>query len=63
MLHKNCKNKLVARSLSLFFQKSKYIYFLTTRVVSFVFYSYAKTMSMSWYFSKTLFRDTTRQIN
>ena len=63
MLHKNCKNKMVARSLCLFSQKSKYIYFLTICVVSFVLSSYAKTMSMSWYFLKTLFRDATRQIN
>ena len=34
MLHKNCENKMVARSL--FSKKSKYIYFLTTCVVSFV---------------------------
>ena len=63
MLHKNCKNKMVARSLSLFSQKSKYIYFLTTCVANFVLSSYAKTMSMSWYFLKTVCRDTTRQIN
>ena len=61
MLHKNCENKMVARSL--FSKKSKYIYFLTTCVVSFVLSSYARTLSMSWYFSKTLFKDTTRQIN
>ena len=63
MLHKNCNNKMTARSLCLFSQKSKYIYFLTTCVVSLVLSSYAKTLSISWYFSKTLFRDTTKQIN
>ena len=61
MLYKNCKNKKVARSLNLFSQKSKYIHFLTISVVSFALSSYAKTMSL--YFLKTLFRDTTRQIN
>ena len=45
MLHKNCKNKMVARSLSLFPQTSKYTYFLTTCVVRFGLSSYAKTMS------------------
>ena len=63
MLHKNCRNKMVARSLSLFPQTSKYTYFLTTCVVRFGLSSYAKTMSMSWYFLKTVCRDTTRQIN
>ena len=63
MLRKNCKNKTVARYLSPFSQKSKYMYFLTTCVVSFIVSSYAKTTSMSWYSSKTLFRETTRQVN
>ena len=40
MLYKNCKNKKVFRSLDLFSQKSKYMYFLTTGVVSFALSSY-----------------------
>ena len=63
MLHKNCKNKMVARSLNFSSQKSKCIYFLTTCVVRFGLSSYAKTMSLRWYFSNTLFRDAARQIN
>ena len=63
MLQKNCKNKTVARYLSHFSKKSIYMYFLTTCVVSFIVSSYTKSTSMSWYSSKTLFRDTARQVN